>query len=85
MLLVTTHTDHTFAHANLDILEMDAIVQVQSIILEAFRFVLTIMMNFCLLLLLLLFFVLFCFDTVENQVLISVIQGEAVTRLGHLE
>ena len=64
---------------------MDAIVQVQSTILEAFRFVLTIMMNFCLLLLLLLFFVLFCFDTVENQVLISVIQGEAVTRLGHLE
>ena len=38
MLLVITHTDHTFAHANLDILEMDAIVKVQTIISEAFRF-----------------------------------------------
>ena len=51
MLFVTTRTDHTFAHANLDILEMDAIVQVHSIISEAFIFVLTITMNFCLLLL----------------------------------
>ena len=31
MLFVKTHTDHTFAHANLDILEMDTTVQVQSI------------------------------------------------------
>ena len=31
MLFVTTHTDLTFAHANLDILKMDTIVQVQSI------------------------------------------------------
>ena len=52
MLFVTTRIDHTFAHANLDILEMDATVQVQSIISEAFIFVLTITMNFCLLLLL---------------------------------
>ena len=49
MLFVTTRTDHTFAHANLDILEMDATVQVQSITSEAFIFVLTITMNFCLL------------------------------------
>ena len=45
MLLVTTHTDHTFAHANLDILEMDAIVQVQSIISIASRFFSTIIYN----------------------------------------
>ena len=51
MLFVTTRMDHTFAHANLDILEMDATVQVQSIISEAFIFVLTFTMNFCLLLL----------------------------------
>ena len=51
MLFVTTRMDHTFARANLDILEMDATVQVQSIISEAFIFVLTITMNFCLLLL----------------------------------
>ena len=51
MLLVTTRTDHTFAHANLDILEMDTTVQVQSIISEAFIFVLTIIRNFCLFLL----------------------------------
>ena len=50
MLFVTTRTDHTFALANLDILEMDATVQVQSIISEAFIFVLTITMNFFLLL-----------------------------------
>ena len=31
MLFVKTRTDHTFAHANLDILEMDTTVQVQSI------------------------------------------------------
>ena len=36
-----------FAHANLDILEMDATLQVQSITSEAFIFVLTITMNFC--------------------------------------
>ena len=42
MLLVKTHTDHTFAHANLDILEMDTTVQVQSIISEAFIFVFTV-------------------------------------------
>ena len=47
MLFVTTRTDHTFAHANLDRLEMDATVQVLSIISEAFLFVLTIIMNFC--------------------------------------
>ena len=29
MLFVRTRTDHTFAHANLDILEMDATVQVK--------------------------------------------------------
>ena len=58
MLLVTTHTDHTFAYANRDILEMDATVQVQSIISVAFRFILTIIINFCLLLLLL----RFCFQ-----------------------
>ena len=46
MLFVTTRMDHTFAHANLDILEMDATVQVQSIISEAFIFLLTITMNF---------------------------------------
>ena len=46
MLLVTTPTDHTFAHANQDILEMDATVQVQSIISEAFIFVLTIIVIF---------------------------------------
>ena len=45
MLLVTTHKDHTFAHANLDILEMDAIVQVQSIISIASRFFSTIIYN----------------------------------------
>ena len=69
MLLVITHTDHTFAHANLDILEMDAIVQVQSIISEAFRFFSTIMIFFvcccCF------FFVVF-FDTTESQDLIFV-------------
>ena len=46
MLLVITHTDHTFAHANLDILEMDAIVLVKLIISEAFRFFSTIMIIF---------------------------------------
>ena len=55
MPLVATSTDRTFAHANLDILEMDATVQVQSIISEAFIFVLTVLMNFCLLLLVFLF------------------------------
>ena len=44
---------------------MDAIVQVQSIISEAFRFLLTIIMNVVVV-------VVFCFDTVENQVLIFV-------------
>ena len=69
MPLVATRTDHTFAHANLDILEMDATVQVQSIISEAFIFVLTVLMNFCLLLLVFLFVLIF-----ERN-------GEAVNRL----
>ena len=56
MLFVRTPTDHTFAHANLDILEMDATVQVKLMISKAFIFVLTITMSFCLLSLLLLFF-----------------------------
>ena len=56
MLFVRTRTDHTFAHANLDILEMDATVQVKLMISKAFIFVLTITMSFCLLSLLLLFF-----------------------------
>ena len=65
MLRVTTRTDRTFAHANLDILEMDTTVQVQSIISEAFIFILTIIRNFCLILLFL-FVCLFCFDIVES-------------------
>ena len=44
------HGSHV-CNANLDILEMDATVQVQSIISGAFIFVLTIIMNFRLLLL----------------------------------
>ena len=69
MLLVTIRMDHTFADANLDILEMDATVLVQLIISEAFLFVLTIITIFCLLLLFL-FVCLFCFNTVESQDLI---------------
>ena len=49
MLLVITHTDYTFAHANLDILEMDTIVQVQSIISKALRFFSTLIIVFSLL------------------------------------
>ena len=59
MLLVKTRTDHTFAHANLDILEMDTTVQVQSIISEAFIFVFTVIGYLFLLLLFL--FVCFLF------------------------
>ena len=40
-----------FAHANLDIPEMDATVQVQSIISETFILVFAVIGNFCLLLL----------------------------------
>ena len=69
MLLVTIRMDHTFADANLDILEMDTTVLVQLIISEAFLFVLNIITNFCLLLLFL-FVCLFCFNTVESQDLI---------------
>ena len=46
MLFVTTRTDHMFAHANLDILEMDATVQVQSIISGAFIFVVVVVVFF---------------------------------------
>ena len=42
-------------------------MQVQSIISEAFRFLLTIIMNVVVVVV-----VVFCFDTVENQVLIFV-------------
>ena len=44
-------------------------MQVQSIISEAFRFLLTIIMNVVVLVVVV---VVFCFDTVENQVLIFV-------------
>ena len=43
-------------------------MQVQSIISEAFRFLLTIIMNVVVVVVV----VVFCFDTVENQVLIFV-------------
>lgn len=49
MLLVVTHTDYTFAHANLGILEMDTIVQVHSIISKALRFFSTLIIVFSLL------------------------------------
>ena len=68
MLLVITHTDHTFAHANLDILEMDAIVPVKLIISEAFRFFSTITIIF--LFVVVVFFVVFY--TMESQYLIFV-------------
>ena len=68
MLLVITHTDHTFAHANLDILEMDAIVPVKLIISEAFRFFSTIMIIF--LFVVVVFFVVFY--TMQSQYLIFV-------------
>ena len=47
-LRVITHTDHTCAHVNLDLSKMGRIVQVQSTVSKAFRFVLTITMGFCL-------------------------------------
>ena len=46
-LHVKTHTDHTCAHVNLDLSEMDRIVQVQSTVSKAFRFMLASIMSFC--------------------------------------
>ena len=47
-LRVITHTDHICAHVNLDLSEMDRIVQVQSTVSKAFRFMLASTMSFCL-------------------------------------
>ena len=47
-LRVITHTDHICAHVNLDSSEMDRIVQVQSTVSKAFRFMLASIMSFCL-------------------------------------
>ena len=69
MLLVITRTDHIFAHANLDILEMDATVQVQSIISETFILVFAVMGNFVCCSYFCLCVCLFCFNSVESQYL----------------
>ena len=47
-LRVITHTDHTCAHVNQDLSEMDRIVQVQSTVSKAFKIMLTSIMSFCL-------------------------------------
>ena len=47
-LRVITHTDHICAHVNLDSSEMDRIVQVQSTVSKAFRFMLASIMSFSL-------------------------------------
>ena len=47
-LRVITHTHHICIHVNLDLSEMNRIVQVQSTVSKAFRFMLTSIMSFCL-------------------------------------
>ena len=65
-LHVITHTDHTCAHANLDLSEMDILVQVQSTVSKAFRFLLNSAGRFCYVGCLSLLFILVTWQAIDN-------------------